>query len=141
MITTVPMITEEDYFAGYKDNPGITDEMRENARTMLALVNALLDDARTERVLLQVNPGTGTLVSGNTDGGWRPQECHIGAPQSAHKQGRAVDVCDPDGDLDRWITDPILASYGLYREHPSATPHWVHLTDRGPPSGSRTFFP
>jgi hypothetical protein len=57
------------------------------------------------------------------------------------KQGRAVDVYDPDGHLDAWITDDILEDFGLYREHPDSTSTWCHLTDRAPGSGHRTFWP
>ena len=135
------MITVDDLFAGYPDHPGITDTMRDNADTLLKRVNALLEWAETEGWLSQINPATGTQVSGKTDGGWRPQSCKTGAPNSAHKQARAVDVYDPDNSLDALITDDVLEDFGLFREAPEDTPTWCHLTDRAPGSGKRTFSP
>lgn len=132
------MITLDQYFAGYTNDPGITDDIRAAADLLLSYVNPLL--SRTP-FLVPTNPVTGSQVSGEKDGGWRPQSCPIGAPNSAHKQGRAVDVYDPDGFLDDYLTDDLLAIYGLYREHPASTRGWCHLTDRAPPSGKRTFYP
>lgn len=135
------MITVDHLFAGYPDHPDITAEMRANAAAFLPRVNALLDAAQGANVALEINPSTGTQISGQTDGGWRPQACATGAPQSAHKQARAVDVYDPHGKLDGWITDDVLIYFGLFREAPEATRGWTHLTDRRPASGHRTFTP
>jgi hypothetical protein len=88
-----------------------------------------------------MNHKTGTLVAGEKYGGFRPQDCPIGAPHSKHKEGKAVDVYDPHGDLDRWITDARLKNAGLAREHPSCTGTWAHLQSEPPPSGHLTFYP
>jgi len=135
------MITVDDYFAGYPNDPGITDDFRTSAGAMLTFVNALLSHFESAGYLLAINPQTGTQVSGERDGGWRPRSCPTGAPNSAHKQARAVDVYDPEGHLDSWLTNDLLVVYGLYREDPGSTRGWCHLTDRQPPSGRRTFFP
>jgi len=111
------------------------------AQAMLDKVNALLLEAEAHGVELPTNPKTGSLVSGEQYGGFRPQSCPQGAPRSSHKEGRAVDVYDPHGALDRWLTDARLESHGLYREAPSATQGWCHLTDKAPGSGRRTFLP
>ena len=134
-------ISEADYFAGYKDDPTINSGHRDNARLLLIRVNALLDAAVEDGVDLVMNPHTNTLVSGSGNGGWRPQTCPIGAPLSAHKLGRAVDVQDARDDLDAWLTgnDQILEDFMLYREAPHSTLGWVHLSDRAPPSGKHTF--
>jgi len=134
-------ITPKDYFAGHADDAMITDTHRANAAALLLHVNGLLGDALKAGVFVASNPTTKSLVSGQTDGGWRPQISPVGAPASAHKQGQAVDVYDPDGSLDDWITDKILEFHGLFREHPAATRGWVHLTTRAPGSGKRTFYP
>lgn len=134
-------LTPKDYFAGYADHPGILDGHRAQAAGLLVLVNKLLAAGLAYGVVLKNNPKTGSLVSGERDGGWRPQECPTGAPNSAHKTGQAVDVYDPDGDLDDWLTDHVLQMHGLYREHPSATRGWCHLTTRPVKSGKRTFYP
>lgn len=139
------MITLDDYFAGYPGNPEITDAFRDNASLLLQRVNSLLDWAETQGWQAQLHQHTGSQIgneiSGNRDGGWRPQSCPVGAPQSAHKQARAVDVYDPDNSLDGLITDDVLEDFGLYREAPESTVHWCHLTDRAPGSGHRTFNP
>ena len=134
-------ITQEDYFKAYRGHDEITDEIRINAAGLLTAVNALLEDAIAQGWSPMVNPATGTLISGQQNGGWRPQACPIGAPNSSHKQGAGVDVADGDGALDRTINDAMLEAHGLYREHPESTPGWCHLTTRAPKSGRRTFFP
>jgi hypothetical protein len=134
-------ISLEDYFRAYADHPEITPEIEHAAARMLDKVNALLTTALAEGVPLRVNPATGTLVSGQDNGGWRPRACPIGAPKSNHKIGRAVDVYDPDGALDAWLDDERLMAFGLAREHPEATERWCHLQDVLPKSGRRTFWP
>lgn len=135
------MITIDDYFRAYAGNPEITPEIRANAEILLDAVNTLLGAAVVAGVPLRRNPATGTYVSGQDNGGWRPQACPIGAPTSSHKIGRGVDVADHEGDLDEWLDDDTLEQYGLYREHPDSTAGWCHLTNRAPGSGHRTFFP
>lgn len=135
------MITLADYLGKWQYSADVNDVVVGNAQNLLSKVNTLLDRYETEGNVLQNNPATGTLVSGEEFGGFRPQECPIGAPQSAHKQGRAVDIYDPRGSLDDWLNDTLLAIYGLYREAPESTHGWCHLTDRAPGSGRRTFNP
>lgn len=135
------MITVDQLFGKWADHPDATVERRANAANLLAKANPLLQCAADAGVPLPTNPHTGSLVSGEGLGGFRPQACTIGAPASAHKQGRAVDVYDPSGDLDEWLTDARLEQFGLYREAPASTRGWCHLTDRAPGSGRRTFQP
>jgi hypothetical protein len=135
------MLTVADYFKGHAKNPYITEQHRENAEKLIEKVNGLLLDLlATGRCDLDVNPVTKTLISGKTNGGWRPQDCPEGAASSSHKEGRGVDIYDLDGDLDTVCDDNLLEEHGLYREHPSQTRSWMHLTDRAPRSGSRTFY-
>jgi len=135
------MISLNDYFGPWGDCDDATPERRQCAEIMLDKVNALLLDAEAHGVELRINPDTETLVSGGQYGGFRPQACTIGASDSAHKEGRAVDVFDPVNALDNWISDAILEHHGLYREMPLATRWWCHLSDRAPDSGRRTFQP
>lgn len=135
------MISQKDLFGQWAGSPDATVERWENARRLLPRVNKLLEAAEEDGVVVPQNPHTGSQISGNGLGGFRPQSCAIGAPKSAHKQGKAVDVFDPQGALERWLTDELLEEFGLYREEPNATPGWVHLTDRAPGSGKRTFQP
>jgi hypothetical protein len=134
------VISLDDYFAGYADRD-IPDAHRDSADLLLRRVNPLLEHMVTLGWEPTVGTHTHTMVSGQRDGGWRPQDCPIGAPNSAHKVGRAVDVADADGSLDEVLTDEILEQFGLFRESPTATAGWVHLTDRAPHSGRRTFMP
>lgn len=134
-------ITTEHYFKAYADHPEITDEIRANAENLLGRVDLLLDECVSMGWEPTTNPATGTYISGQDNGGWRPQACPIGAPSSSHKTGAGVDVADADGSLDAMITDDLLARHGLYRESPDFTNGWVHLTTRPPKSGRRTFIP
>jgi len=135
------VITIDQYFGIYANHPDAGPGMYASAEKMLERVNALLSQAESEGVTLQTNPNTNSQVSGETNGGFRPQDCPIGAAKSSHKQARAVDVFDPRNDLDSWVTDEILTAHGLYREHPDDTPRWCHLSDKAPGSGKRTFHP
>lgn len=141
------MITLEDYFGprwGHEE--ANAEEIQCNARSLLVRVNNLLAAASAAGVYGRwVNPHTKTCVSGSKggsgDGGFRLSNSATGSPTSAHKRAYAVDVYDPTGALDRWITDDILATYRLYREHPDDTPTWCHLQIPAPKSGRRTFKP
>lgn len=140
------MITVADYFGPKEGHPEATEQMHENAALLLGRVNDLLDEARECGAYNDpVDPDTGTCISGSRggsgDGGFRFHNSATGAPKSAHKQARGVDVYDPTNRLDTWITDEVLERFGLHREHPDATPGWCHLQDVPPGSGRRTFRP
>lgn len=120
-----------------------TAERQASAGRLLEAVNALMSEALGAGVMVKINPKTGSQVSGKTYGGFRPQSCTEGAPNSSHKEGSGVDVYDPAGELDVWLMKNVdrLVHYGLYIEHPSKTLGWCHLTTRAPRSGNRIFFP
>jgi hypothetical protein len=138
------MITISDYFGAKIDDPDATPERVANAEELLRRVNALLDYAALEGVYEDwIDEDTGTQISGAKggygDGGFRLQSSKTGAPKSSHKMGQGVDVFDPHGKLDNWITDQILEEFDLYREHPAATRGWCHLQTRK--LSVRTFWP
>lgn len=137
------LLTVDDYFEAYAGHPDITQDREDNAEVLVGVVNALIERAYPDIGELDVNPATDTLVSGQKNGGFRPQSCSVGAPQSAHKQGQAVDVYDPHGKLDEWCMRHIdvLVELGLYMEHPEATNGWCHLQTRKTKSGNRVFYP
>lgn len=140
------MITLDQYFSRHLTDGLMTPDMRRNASVLLAAVNALLHEAAVQGAYdFPVNPFTGTNISGSKggsgDGGFRAADSTTGAAKSQHKQANAVDVYDPVQKLDNWLKDATLTLFGLYREHPSATPTWCHLQRIGPPSGRRTFYP
>jgi hypothetical protein len=146
-------LSVDDYFAAYADHPDITQDRADNAEVLIGVVNALLERAYPEMGALALNPITGTLVGGEKNGGFRPQDCPIGAPLSAHKQAQAVDIYDPDGKLDKWCFEhqDVLIELGLYLEHPDATHStsqrglhkegWCHLQTRKTKSGNHVFYP
>jgi hypothetical protein len=100
-----------------------------------------------------IDPDTGTEISGakngTGDGGFRLSTATTGAPDSSHKQACGIDDSDQQNKFDAWLDqfedghggNSKLEEHGLYREHPSKTNTWVHLTTRAPHSGKRTFMP
>jgi hypothetical protein len=95
-----------------------TNEILENAKALLEKVNSLLIDL-----------GVVTVV---VSSGWRPATVNAavgGAKRSLHMQGRAVDLRDSTGELDKLIESKpeLLKKHGLWLEDPSATKGWCHL--------------
>lgn len=136
------MITLQEYFS---DKPHPT-EYNLNALTLLYRVNNLIAAYTTDTGKLpEINPITGSQVSGSKggDGGFRLPTSTTGSSRSAHKQGMAVDIYDHGEHLDKWLdaNPDALIKYDLYREEPSATINWCHLSSRKPLSGKRTFTP
>lgn len=137
------MISLAQYIGGHANSKDLTDVRRHNAAVLLNVVNAAIAHMQKKGVVFKTNPKTETQISGNTEGGFRPQGTITGKKFSAHKEGMAVDIYDPDNAIDNYITahPEVLDTFNLYREHPSATPRWCHLTTRAPKSGRRTFYP
>ena len=135
------MITVADVIGPWIKSPDLTAGRRKSIADLVPQVNALLALASAAGIPTYKHPATGNPVVGPKYGGFRPQSCPIGAPQSAHKVGMAVDIYDPTNALDEWITDDVLRECGLFREGGRWTPGWTHLTTRRPPSGNRTFIP
>ena len=137
------MISLDDYVGVHKDSPDWTEARRINATELLSACDRLERLAVADGVVFKTNPKTGTEVSGETLGGFRPQSCKIGAPHSAHKEGFAVDRYDPDGAIDSWcmVNQDKLQLCGIYLEHPTKTIGWSHWTIRRPRSGNRVFMP
>lgn len=135
-------ITVVDYFGKKINSAEITEVIRNNAAALIEIVNDVLREfTKSTGLVLAANPATGTLVSGVTEGGFRFKGEKQGAPLSAHKEGKGVDLYDPDGWIDDYLDDVLLETFGLYRESPEATRGWAHLTTRAPGSGKRTFTP
>lgn len=144
------MISVNEYFGRWvHDAP---DEHLKNARNLLEAVGKLIGYLIGQGITFPYNPNTHTLISGRQYGGYRPQSCPEGAPQSAHKQALAVDLYDPQGDIDDYLLadyessqdagkPSILERYGIYIEHPSKTISWSHWSIRAPKSGNRVFYP
>lgn len=130
------MITLTDYWMGRdREFPlALTPQIEKNAALTVQLANALL--ARF---------GQGRKVNS----GWRPPEVNEktsgAAVMSKHMTGQAIDLADPEGDLDEWLMtaegQAALVEIGLWMEHPAATKGWSHVQTVPPKSGRRTFYP
>jgi hypothetical protein len=137
------MITLEQYVGPHASSPDWTPQRQANARRLLDACINLESLASANGITFPINPATGSGVSGQTFGGFRPQNCTQGAAHSSHKEGLAVDRYDPHGDIDAWCMEnlDLLEGAGIYIEHPDSTPHWSHWTIKAPNSGRRVFYP
>lgn len=137
------MITLEQYVGPHAESPDWTAVVIERAKQLLEACTKLEFLALQDGVKFPINPVTKSGVSGQTLGGFRPQDCPIGAPTSAHKAGMAVDRYDPDGLIDKWCFEhqDRLEQCGIYLEHPEATKGWSHWSTRKPASGHIVFYP
>lgn len=137
------MITLDQYVGVHKTSPDWNDERKANAIKLLLRVNSLMGEMEVAGVKFPINPATKSQVSGQTFGGFRPQNCPQGAPNSSHKEGMAVDIYDPENAIDKWISENAdrLEAYGIYIEHQDATRNWCHMSTRAPRSGKHIFYP
>lgn len=141
------MITIADYFMGRRElyPLALSPDIERNALMTVELANRLLTQATTYGVTMDRHPINKSLVSS----GWRPPAINAAtsnaAPNSKHMTGQALDIYDPDGDLDDWLMtgegQAALTAIGLWMEHPGATKGWCHIQTVPPRSGRRTFYP
>ncbi|HUM41562.1 MAG TPA: D-Ala-D-Ala carboxypeptidase family metallohydrolase [Fervidobacterium sp.] len=63
--------------------------------------------------------------------------------QSNHLYGRAVDISDPNRELQAWVLKNVklMEEIGLWMEDFGATPNWLHFQINPPKSGNRFFKP
>jgi hypothetical protein len=139
------MITLSDYYLGRDRTHAhlLGSDLRANAARTVEVANKLLILAKGAGVTLESN-GHGHIVNS----GWRPPDVNAGTPgaalRSLHMQCKAIDLFDPDGDLDDWClanADTVLKDLGLWLEHPAATKGWCHVQLVPPKSGRRVFYP
>lgn len=138
-------ITVDDYLMGretlYPNE--LTPEILKNAEHLVSKVNDLLAVLEAEHVGIDLHPKTQTVISS----GWRPPQINGqtkgAAVRSKHMTGQAIDLYDPDGEIDDYLLEhpQVLTSLGLYLEHPSATKNWAHVQTVPPRSLKRIFFP
>jgi hypothetical protein len=135
-------LTVKDYFMGRDRDERFAAEVTEatvlNAHTTVARANELLYRFYTTRPKAEPRIVTS---------GWRPAALNAATPgasaTSKHVIGAAIDLSDPDGELDDWIMEhpAVLHECNLYMEHPAATKGWCHLQTAAPKSGRRIFYP
>jgi len=136
------MISKPQYLGPYAKSKDLTPARLANCDRLLTAVNRLMQFCQSHGIEFKINPKTGSQISGEGNGGFRPQSCTIGAPNSAHKEALAVDIYDPVGEIDTFLlTNPeaqnLARELGFYFEHPSATVGWSHW---GLVPKSRMFF-
>lgn len=101
-----------------------TDDIRNNAIKLLALINQLLSDLG--------------ITESDVTSGWRPLQINNkttnAAKQSGHLNGLACDILDDDNqNLAKLVASrpDLLRKYGLFLESPQSTKgintNWVHL--------------
>ena len=137
------MISIQEYFGPYADHKDVTAEIRFDATALLDVVNDLLEAAARDGCELPTNPATDSQISGSGNGGFRPRDCKVGAANSKHKDGRAVDAYDPLRQFASWCLAHLdeLKQRGLYLEDPRWTPSWAHLQNVPPGSGKVVYIP
>lgn len=129
------MITLADYYMGRDQTHAdeLTAALRADAALTVQRVNALLTKAK--------------ITTARVSSGWRPLAINAATKNAAkasnHTRCRACDIADTKGALGRWCLSNLkeLEAIGLWLEHPSKTPTWVHLQTVPPRSGRRIFLP
>lgn len=135
------MITLEDYFGRVSHIAAPDAATTANATELLTRVNALL------AVVNESHPGLEAAMKPAVNSGWRPAAYNATVPNAAvkskHITGQAIDLADPDGELDDLLENHtnLLEIAGLWMEHPLATKGWCHLQFVPPRSGNRVFYP
>lgn len=110
------MISLNDYWRGRKDKfpLAMTPQIEANAQITVDLANHLLGYFELAGLQCPRSPITETQVAS----GWRPPVVN------------AV-----------FANQHVLVKLGLWMEHPSATPSWLHVQTVPPGSGNRVFYP
>ena len=77
-----------------------------------------------------------------TDGVYVQSKVPLG---SAHMTGEAMDINDPDNELDEWLMSDegkkVVEKLDIYLEHKDYTDGWCHVQIRKPKSGNHYFIP
>lgn len=137
------MITLQDYWKG-RDKEYLEDftiEIVISSNTLLERVNLLLTYIKKDGIVLKTK--NNSIVSS----GWRPKSYNNtiknSSKTSKHITGNAVDIYDPDQQIDTWCLNNLqrLEECMLWLEDPSNTPNWCHLQSLPPNSGKRVFKP
>lgn len=137
------LLTLKDYWMGRDDDYplAMTPDIERNAGIWVSVVNGFLLDVPPD--LLLIDPSTGSYIHS----GWRPPALNARTPYAAknskHMTGHAGDLYGPGNRLATWAFNhqDVLKRHGLWMEHPSHTPTWLHLQDIPPASGNRVFYP
>ncbi len=124
MISLKEYITASGKYPEREQNKELTAQYLDNAAKLLNDVNNLLTELG--------------IASVTISSGFRPSTVNANIPNAAkkslHTTCMAVDMQDSNGELDKLLStdkgQELLAKYGLWQEHPTATKGWCHL-DKG----------
>lgn len=134
------MIALSDYWMG-------RDKQYSSELTPDIVRNAEETVKRANMVLAEFRHDTNDTEQRKVNSGWRPPSYNATVPNAAlrskHMTGQAVDIADPEGDLDEWclVHPDLMRRVGLWQEHPSATKGWCHWQTVPPRSGNLVFYP
>lgn len=121
MLNLYNYLTASNKYPARANHPEVTEELTNNAVTLLDKVINLLQE-------LGVDPDQKDVSSG-----FRPSEVNAAikntAKKSLHMTGFAIDIKDADGSLGKLIASrpDLLRKYGLFIEDLKHTKGWVHL--------------
>lgn len=145
MKLTEIQITKAEWAGPYADHPAVQAAViQRHGDIICARATQLLRSAVVDGVPLDLNQRLHSEISGAGNGGVRPPDATVGAPLSAHKDGRALDLYDPKRLIMAWLLGAgrqMLETLELYVEHPQWTRSWVHVQYGPPKSGNRFFVP
>lgn len=134
-----PIITLENYITSTNshpellNDPGYTQEIKDNAGKLLDKVNAFLHELG--------------IKEAKVNSGWRSPTINAGIPNAAkssnHLKALAIDLSDKNGELRKLMLDNLemAKKYGIYFEDMRWTPTWVHMQIVAPMSGKRIYVP
>jgi len=119
MITLKDYLTASGKYPDREKHSELNDELLANAEELLKRVNAFLMDLG--------------VVEVKVSSGFRPSSVNASLPNSAkkslHMQCKAIDLEDPNGELDAlFVSNPSLKTrHNLWQENPASTKSWAHL--------------
>lgn len=132
-------LTLPDYFGADKLLMALDKTMRDNASNLLTRVNRLMRQFGQNRRIVR---GFAPTLRIDSETAYADAEMFL---PSRHQTAEALDLADPEGDLDQWLLDnqKFLESCGLWIEHPATTRGHCHLQSVPPKGGSRrrVFYP
>jgi hypothetical protein len=114
-------ITASGKYPDRKNSPELTYDVRSAAMLLVDKINEL--NRRLKIGKLSISSG------------FRPSDVNSQVPNAAkksgHMRGFAIDIYDPNGELDALLSSDIgqdaLEALGLWQEHPDHTKTWAHI--------------
>lgn len=154
------LVTQSLYFKN-RDPKIFGPDSEQNSKTLIASVNILLSDYKEwleEENSVMVPPEITVTSGGRTKAENKAIYAAINAKRvrdglqpipeatdSSHLIGMGIDIYDQWHLFQQYIlterAKALFEPLGIYFEHFSATPNWVHCTTRAPKSGKRFFYP